>query len=250
MIRIGTREHDAIPGSTADVIDNGTRFTSRLRRVCATELIFHESVTHDADACEWILQWRRDPETGVVRPRNLGVHIQVEASGTTRAYHDLLLDRLAHIGATHNDHSVAIEVTNIYYPSLRRLGAPWTEIIEAPWAHRGAYVVPTRAQLETVAALVEWLSGPRAPLPIPRVWPALDARRKRWRMGVVAGLGKAPTPGIYAHHHVGGHADAAFPVLYAWLRVEIGMDAGDAYAEALRLADGGGRWVSVAHLVR
>ena len=238
-----------IAGRVPKIIDNGVRFTSRKRTVAATEFIVHESVTHTAADCEWILQWRRNKETNKRVPRHAGVHLQADEEGRTRYYHDLAADRLGHIGSPHNDHSVGFEITNIYYPTRIKANAPWHTEIDAPWAHRGGYVVPLQEQLEACASFVSWLSGPGAPLPIPRNWPALDNDRKRWAMCPVPGLGDRPTPGIYAHHHVGRHADGAFPVLYAWLRVEIGMKADDALAEALRLATGGGRWLDVAHLL-
>jgi hypothetical protein len=55
-------------------------------------------------------------------------------------------------------------------------------------------------------------------------------------MGPV-GAAKTVSPGIYAHHYF-GHADGAWLVLYAWLRLEAGLSKEDARTEAVRLATG------------
>jgi hypothetical protein len=43
--------------------------------------------------------------------------------------------------------------------------------------------------------------------------------------------------GVYAHHYF-GHADGSWLILYAWLRLEPGLDPATAYADACRLATG------------
>lgn len=43
--------------------------------------------------------------------------------------------------------------------------------------------------------------------------------------------------GVLAHQYF-GHADGAWLVMYAWLRLEAGLDASAAYEEAARRATG------------
>jgi hypothetical protein len=119
-------------------------------------------------------------------------------------------------------------------------------VIEAPWAHRNRYVVPTPEQAEATARLLGWLTSPDAEgLSIPRTWIGLDDAHMA--MGRVAGADQR-RPGIYAHHNF-HHADGAWPVLYAWLRLEAGLAPCAAYEEAVRLASGARRSVDIsAHL--
>jgi hypothetical protein len=51
-------------------------------------------------------------------------------------------------------------------------------------------------------------------------------------------------PGIYAHTYF-GHADGAFAVLYAFLRIARGFDPTEAFARAMLDAPGPHRSVSV-----
>ncbi|MBC7173317.1 MAG: hypothetical protein H5U40_12840 [Polyangiaceae bacterium] len=50
-------------------------------------------------------------------------------------------------------------------------------------------------------------------------------------------LAKRPSPGVLAHHYF-GHADGAWLVLYAWLRLEADMPPFVAFEEAVRRAEG------------
>lgn len=199
-----------------------------------TELIVHESVTRSAA-----------DTVAVLKRRRLGVHLIVAADGRVTQHGDLANDRLAHAGG-HNGPSVGIEVTNPYYPKYLRDGLPWSRVIDAPWAHRDRYVVPTPEQAEATAKLVVWLTSPDAVgLSIPRTWIGLDGGRIA--MGRVAGADQR-RPGVYAHHNF-HHADGAWPVLYAWLRLEAGLAPCAAYEEAVGLATEARRSVDLsAHL--
>ena len=70
----------------------------------------------------------------------------------------------------------------------------------------------------------------------------------RVRMGRVDG-GDQRRPGVYAHHYF-GHADGAWLVLYAWLRLEIGLPPCAAYEEAVRRATGARSTIDVSDLTR
>ena len=199
-----------------------------------TEIVVHESVTRSAASTVAVLQRRK-----------LGVHLIVAPDGRVTQHGDLAHQRLAHAGG-HNGPSVGLEVVNPYYPYLLRDGLPWRRTIDAPWAHKDVYVLPTPAQAEAVACLIGWLASPAAQgLDIPRRWFGVEAGRVR--MGRVDGA-EQRRPGIYAHHAF-AHADGAWPVLYAWLRLEAGLPACKAYEEAAARATGARKTIDVSDLV-
>ena len=211
------------------------RFTGRSRTGRAvTEVVVHESVTRSAA-----------DTVAVLKRRKLGVHLIVAPDGLVTQHGDLAHDRLAHAGG-HNGPSVGIEVVNPYYPRYLRDGLPWSRVIDAPWAHRDRYVLPTPEQAEATARLVGWLTSPAAEgLSVPRTWRGLDGTHLA--MGRVPG-GDERRPGVWAHHYF-HHADGAWPVLYAWLRVEAGLAPCAAYEDAVRRAEGARRRVDLADLV-
>lgn len=191
------------------------------RRV--TELILHETVTRSVAATVKVLM-----------RRGLGVHLIVGPDGDVTQHGDLADDRLAHAGG-HNGPSVGVEVVNPYYPYLLRDELPWRRTIKAPWAHKGEYVLPTPAQAEATAKLADWITSPNAAgLHVPRAWCGLDGARLS--MGRIAD-GDTRRPGIWAHTYF-HHADGAWLVLYAWLRLEAGLAPCVAYEEAARRAEG------------
>ena len=210
------------------------RFTGRDRSGRAvTEVIVHESVTRSAA-----------DTVAVLKRRRLGVHLVVAADGRVIQHGDLAHDRLAHAGG-HNGPSVGIEVTNPYYPKYLRDGLPWSRVIDARWAHRGRYVLPTPEQAEATSRLVGWLTSPAAEgLSIPRTWIGLDGARLA--MGRVEGADQR-RPGVYAHHAF-GHADGSWLVLYAWLRLEAGLAPCAAYEEAAGRAEGARRVIDLSDL--
>lgn len=182
-----------------------------------TEVIVHETVTRSVASTVRVLERRK-----------LGVHLIIGPDGEVTQHGDLAQDRLAHAGA-HNAPSVGIEVVNPYYPKYLKPDLPWNTVIEAPWAHKKKYVLPTPEQAEATSKIVSWLTSPDAEgLCIPRCWVGLadDA----------LAMGRVPrsrrrNPGIYAHHYF-GHADGAWLVLYAWLRIAAGLEPKAAYREA------------------
>ncbi len=200
-----------------------------------TELILHESVTRSVSAT-----------VGVLARRGLGVHLIVAPDGRVTQHAHLADTRLAHAGG-HNGPSVGLEVVNPYYPHLLRRDLPWTRSIAAPWAHRGAYVLPTPAQAEATAQLLGWLTSPATEgLTIPRSWIGLSDGQLR--LGRVPGADQR-RPGVYAHHHF-EHADGAWLALYAWLRLEARLDPDPAYEEATRRATDARRSIDVSDLLR
>lgn len=197
------------------------RFRGRDRGQAVTEVIVHETVTRGHSAT-----------VRVLKQGGKGVHLIVDAQGHVFQHADLAFANLAH-AAPHNHASIGIEVVNPYYPEELRAGLPWKRVIDAPWAHRGRYVVPTLEQAEAVAGLLMWATSPAAVgLSIPRRWVGFcDGRMRMGRILATSHSG----PGIYAHHYF-NHSDGAWLVLYAWLRLEAGLIAETAYEEAIRRA--------------
>lgn len=205
-------------------IIQGAPFTGRQRRASdVTQVVVHESVTRSAASTE-----------AVLRKRNLSVHLMVVPTGEVQQHGDLGRLRLVH-AAGQNGPSVGIEVVNPYYPGIRdRIGlSTWKRVLKAAWAHKGRYLVPTPAQAEATAQLIAWLTSPASTLGIPRTWPGI--LNGRLRMGPLPAADPRG-PGIWAHHYT-AHADGAWPVLYAWLRIEARLAADVAYEQACLLAE-------------
>jgi len=212
-----------------------TRFKGRDRsgRV-VNELILHETVTRSTAAT-----------VSVLLKRKLGVQLIVGPDGEITQHGDLAHDRLAHAGG-HNGPSVGIEVVNPYYPKYASAKLPWKRIIDAPWAHQQRYVVPTPEQAEATAQLVQLLtSGDIKGLSIPRTWRGISGTRLALNR---LADGDQRVPGIYAHTYF-HHADGAWLVLYAWLRLEAGMPACIAYEDAIRRATGVRQYVDLDDLM-
>jgi hypothetical protein len=198
------------------------------------ELILHETVTRSTKATVDVLLKRR-----------LGVHLIVGGDGEITQYGDLAFDRLAHAGG-HNGPSVGIEVVNPYYPRFTSPKLPWQKVIDAPWAHEGRYVLPTPEQAEATAVLVQLLTdGAIDGLSIPRCWRGMSG--STLAMDRVPG-GDTRAAGVWAHTYF-HHADGAWLVLYAWLRLEAGLEADVAFGEAVRRATGVRRNVDLADII-
>ena len=198
------------------------RFRGRNRRGrTVNEFVVHETVTRSvADTVQ------------VLQQRGLGVHMIMGPNGEITQHGDLADDTLWH-ASQHNPVSVGIEVVNPYYPKYLRSGLPWTQVINAGWAHEKRYVVPTPQQAEAVAQLIGWITSPAVTgLGIPRTW--IGRSGATVALGRVTGADKL-RPGIYAHTYF-GHADGSWLVLYAFLRIEKGRAPAQAYAEAIQLA--------------
>lgn len=215
--------------------DGELRFAAKGRRARVTELVVHETVTRSVEST-----------LGVLKKRGLSVHLVLGPDGQVTQHGDLATDVLWHAGPVHNGPSFGVEVVNPYYPRLLRKGLPWERSIKAPWAHEGQYVLPTPAQAEAVASLVRWATGAPAPgIEVPRRWPGLHAGS--FQLGALTEA-QRPLPGVLAHHYF-GHADGAWLVLYAWLRLEAGLAPSVAFEEAVRRATGARRAADVRDLL-
>lgn len=229
MIVRGQRVPCPVPVRT--FLDGETKFRVRGRRDTAVGLVLHEVAGRTVEGTVRQLLTHKD---------GLGIHLIVAPDGTVTQHADLATDIVFHAGA-HNSHSVGIEVVAPYYPSVVRAGDPWKRTIQASWAHKGAYVLPTPESAETVAQLVDWMtSSPAAGLTIPFHWPGVVRDVVQMR-GVEAC--RKPVQGVYAHHHIGNHADAAWLCLYAYLRLVAGLSPERAYEEAAERAEGR-RWTA------
>ena len=202
----------------------------RQRTTPITHVVVHESTTRTAEAME-----------ATLRKKQYGVHCTLPPEGGI-IQHNPLEHRLVHAGGL-NGPSVGYEIVNPYYPGWMHSDGPWTEVIDAPWAHKDQYVVPTREQLEALVALLytTFDASARNLISVPRQWPGL--KNGRMRMGLIGGEPRLQH-GIHAHHY-SGHADGGFPVLYAYLRMERGLSPAQAYARAIDLATGASSWITL-----
>lgn len=129
------------------------RLAGRPRRqgVLVNSLILHQSVSGDgnnngkgADEVERILS-----------SRGLGVDLLVDGDGTLVVYRDIGLDCSAH-GNERNTTGIGVEICNPY--SFK--DPPWTEMIDpSPTAWKGREIADTPAQIDTLVALIRWLTG-------------------------------------------------------------------------------------------
>ncbi len=163
------------------------------------EIVLHESVTSS-----------RAKTVQVLKARGLSVHVIVDRDGSV-TWHAPLADQCAHAGGKHNRRSIAVEVVNRYYGSQADDGVP---DIEAVWAHRGWYILPTLAQCESTWQVVVGLHERISTIPLD--FPGIEAGGFRWgRYSVLKRL--RPPPGVVAHHRF-DHADGLFPEHYCYLR--------------------------------
>lgn len=219
----GFRVHGLSVGAPRGVVvEQGPQFEGlAMMPAPPTLLVIHESVTRSAES-----------SFKVLRRRKLSVQTVTSEAGRLVQHADLV-SLCQHAGHGRNPIAVGNEVTNPYYPRLApKKNSPWTEVIAAPWAHEKLYLLPTPAQAEACAMWIEWATSPGSPLGIPREWPGFDPKTCRMAMGRVDGALKR---GIVAHTYF-GHADGAWLVLYAWMRLEHGLSPSAAYANAKRLA--------------
>lgn len=208
------------PMPSALAVTQGAPFHGLPARRRTTCLVVHETVTRSAAAAHRVLV-----------KRGLSVQLVTDEKGTIIQHADLVA-RAQHAGAQRNAISIGNEVVSPYYP--RHARAPWGAVIDAPWAHEKRYVLPTPESAEACARWIEWQTSEACPelVRVPRVWAGLtDGRMALGRVRTQT------TTGILAHCYF-GHADGAWLVLYAWLRIASGLDAATAYAEATRRATG------------
>lgn len=194
----------------------GAPFKSRRRPAPATLIVLHESVTRTRAAAVSVLQRR---------PPGLGVHYTVDRDGSVQQ-HVPLVDYCYHAGAGRNANSVGVEIINRYYGAHAVAGE---DVIDAVWAHKGRYILPTELQLAAVWDLVHALGGE---LGIGD-YPSGTGDVFHW------GRVKNVTRGVSAHHRW-AHADGLFPEHYCWLRAR-GLEHPEAWAATLAAASSGQR---------
>lgn len=185
------------------------------------QIVIHESVTSS-----------RAKTIAVLRARKLGVHVIVDRDGSV-TQHVPLLRQTAHAGSAHNRRSVAVEVVNRYYGSQADDGEP---DIEAVWAHRGWYILPTPVQCEAVWQAVVALHEEIATIPL--VFPGVSARGFGWGRLPLTQRVRVPA-GVMAHHRT-DHADGLFPEHYCVLR-SLDWDPVEAYVRTQAMAGSGKR---------
>lgn len=229
-----------------DVVQ-GKPFKSKPRTRPVTRIVVHESVTVDADVAT-----DRDSTERILRKNGYGVHVMCDAGdGQLVQHNDLSTDTVIHARGF-NVNSIGVEVVTPYYGSLLKPGMPWTKVLDAPWAHKKRYVVPTLAQLSTLVRFIQAVTEVQAgDVYIPRLWPGVTTHsectadnllltKRTMAMGKLKGLSKhdiQTEPGIWAHAYT-EHADGCFPVLFCWLVIEYGCAHGEAYELAIELASG------------
>jgi hypothetical protein len=229
-------EYDATPIKVENFsAGNGEinyRFNNQRRKGPVNEIVVHETVTRSSLSTVKVLEPKTAANPG---GRGLGVHFIIDPDGTAYQHGDLSDDLLWH-ATMHNPVSVGIETVSPYQPNLMPKDGPWSQVIAAPWAVGGKYVVPTKEQSETVSNLLWWMTDPCAApeLTIPQTW--IGLKGGTMSLGRVAGADKL-SPGIYAHTYF-DHGDGSWLVLYSWLRLVAGLSQEDAYAEAVRRATG------------
>ncbi len=227
------------------VIYSDEPFKSRRTRRTVTQLAVHESVTCDEDVLEDEPGERNDATERVLRRRGLGVHFMIGATADGElaivVQHNDIKDVLAHTGSPVNDLSIGVEIVNPYYPSHRGDG-PWQTVIDAPWAHKGKYVLALPCQCEALWDIYQALQ---------QIHPSTKAARRveltgrHWGESQKGNFALSPkkvslkrhTPGLLAHYHYGKHADGAFPALYCAIR-DRGYGPEEAYSLSVRLATG------------
>lgn len=204
--------------SEAVVVTQGAKLRALKRGADPTEVVIHESVTSS-----------RESTVRVLKGRNLGVHFIVERDGTV-TQHVQTKHSTVHAGGRHNKNSIAIEIVNPYYGSRAKAGMV---VIDAVWAHKGRYILPTREQVETVWLLVERMTVEFDTIPL--AFPCAGADEFKW--------GRAPhgevAPGIKAHHRW-AHADGLFAEHYCILRSR-GYSAQEAFTLTIERAESGSR---------
>lgn len=184
-----------------------------------------------------------DATERVLDRRHLGVHLMIGVAPDGAAQvvqHNDLRDALSHTGRPVNDLSVGLEIVNPYYGEA----GIWTQIIDAPWAHKGRYTLPLLVQVEAAFQIIEVLWAASAP-----DRPQIQIPRTFWgQSGDSFSLspvdGDKARAGVLAHYHYGHHADGAWVALYCAIRAR-GLSPADSYRAAREIAAGARRAVTL-----
>lgn len=93
----------------------------------------------------------------------------------------------------------------------------WSDVIDASWAHKKKYVLPTIEQCESLYSLIRAILDTNDPyIKVPIHFPNIQDGYKFY-IGASKNCSK-PTPGIYCHHNIGNHADGSFLLFYTFLK--------------------------------
>jgi len=230
--------HPALDGI---VITRNKPFDRLDRTHTVDRIVVHESVTKDGDvgglldSTERVLRRKKYNIGG--RKVSAGVHLMCDAGdGELVQHNDLQLDALIHAG-THNRYAIGVEVVNPYYEDIAPDHGPWHTVIDARWAHKKRYVVPTTKQLETLVAVIDALTDCAIDgIDIPFSFAGMKGRRMAMGRAPHAASSIRKTGGIWAHCYT-QHADGAFPVLYSYLRLCEGLSPEDAMRSAIYAAE-------------
>jgi len=179
------------------------RFLPRRRREASAvrHIVLHESAGG--------IDYRKTAAS--LNRRGLGVHVMVLPDGGLTCHADLALAVLIHANQC-NATAVGIEIINPYAPG--RAKPPFGATIPAEWwtwvPAGGAreYLLPTPAQMATLARLIPWLcEACNVPLAFPTS--GLGPRQTRidgWKDRAI------PPAGVVAHRDFAGHADGRWPL--------------------------------------
>lgn len=193
-------------------------------RTRVDEIVLHESVTRT-----------RAVTVGVLRGKKLGVHLIIDRDGSV-TQHAPLTAACAHAegfgqASLHNERSVGVEVVNRYYGGKAHDGE---DIIEAVWAHKGSYILPTPVQLESLWSV---LCALEQHLMLPLVFPGWQRDWLGRRRFVWGRITRHEVPGVMAHARW-AHADGLVPEHYALMR-SLGWSAAEAYQLTIEAASSG-----------
>lgn len=194
-----------------------------------TELVIHEPAVRG-----------RAATLKTLAAKGLSVHYTIERDGSVEQ-HAPLDRQCAHAGSPHNRRSVGLEVINRYYGASAVDGEL---VIDAVWAHRKRYIVPTPEQLEaTWGVVVEVLAAcPDIPRSFPGARPIGKPEGEVFVWGRYPWLATQPTrrPGGIVAHHRWDHADGLFLEHYCLMR-SLGHEPAMAYQLTLDAARSGKR---------
>ncbi len=199
-------------------ITPGDQFLSYPRRgVKRDKILLHEPVAGTVDKTVRIL-----------KARGLGVHFIVDPKGNVTQHADVAL-KTYHAGKL-NGRTIAIEVVNAYYGDA----APDddTPEIQAAWAHRGWYILPTENQCEGTWELIQHLTS-TYDIPLKFDGEVEPGAFKWGRLPLLKRL--RPPAGVGAHAHY-EHADGLFIEHYAMARFH-GYSDSSAWLWTKRLAE-------------
>ena len=184
--------------------DGEVQFKSKPRTKPLQHFVLHETAGQTAQGCKRTLV-----------KKGYGVHLILARDGIISCHGDLANDVMTHANQL-NKTSIGIEVVNPYAPKLAK-GLEFDTIPAEWWTwcankEDRRYVLPTKAQLETLLKIVPFLCKR---LKIPYVFPTIGLNEKQrkikgWRIPPRA----IPGSGVVAHCDFASHADGRYLLEY------------------------------------